>query len=115
MNWCYIWPGKPVENAYAESFIRRLRNKFLNETLFLNLAQAREELATWRNEYNYVRPHGALGWRTPAECWPCRFVDKPDGLPTNRQGQQPQVLFSMGLIGEPTPGPTVRDRLEGLS
>jgi len=119
VDWCYIRPGKPVENAYAESFIGRLRDEFLNETLFLSLAQAREELAAWRDDYNNVRPHGALGWRTPAEvlaqACPVDMMDKPDGLPTNPQGHPPQVLFSMGLIGGATPNPTVSHQPGGLS
>ena len=36
--WHYIAPGKPVQNAFAESFIGRLRDELLNETLFRSLA-----------------------------------------------------------------------------
>ncbi|WP_425468509.1 integrase core domain-containing protein [Roseospira marina] len=116
---CYLRPGKPVETAYAESFIGRLRDGFRNKTLFLSLAQAREEVATWCDGDTHVRPHGALGWRTPAEvlaqACPVDRMDKPDVLPTNPQGHPPQVLFSTGLIGGPTPDPTVTHHLEGLS
>jgi transposase InsO family protein len=38
VNWQYIAPGKPVQNAFAESFIGRLRDELLNETLFRSLA-----------------------------------------------------------------------------
>jgi putative transposase len=102
VDWCCIRPGKPVENAYAESFIGRLRDEFLNETLFLSLTQARAELAAWREDYNHVRPHGALGWRTPAEHaaqWcPMDLLDKPAGLPTTPQGRQTATFFSSDLI-----------------
>ena len=65
--WHYIDPGKPQQNAFAESFNGRLRDECLNETAFDNLAHARRILALWRHDYNHVRPHGAHGGRTPAE------------------------------------------------
>ena len=34
VEWHYIPLGKPVQNAFAESFIGRLRDELLNETLF---------------------------------------------------------------------------------
>jgi putative transposase len=63
--WHYIAPGKPQQNAFAESFIGRLRDECLNETLFGSLAHARAALASWRRDYNEVRPHSALGGATP--------------------------------------------------
>lgn len=65
--WHYIAPGKPMQNAFIESFNGRLRDELLNETLFASLAHARAELATWRADYNGTRPHSRLGWQTPAE------------------------------------------------
>jgi len=32
--WRYIAPGKPMQNGFAESFNGRLRDEFLNETMF---------------------------------------------------------------------------------
>ncbi len=64
--WHYIDPGKPVQNAFIESFNGRLRDEFLNETLFTSLAQARVALEEWRHDYNTVRPHSRIGWLTPA-------------------------------------------------
>lgn len=66
INWHYIAPGKPVQNAFAESFIGRLRDELLNETLFRSLAHAREMLEAWRHDYNNCRPHSRLGWMSPA-------------------------------------------------
>jgi putative transposase len=63
--WHYIAPGKPVQNAFAESFIGRLRDELLNETLFRSLAHARAVLEIWRTDYNTVRPHSRLGWMSP--------------------------------------------------
>ena len=66
VGWHYIAPGKPQQNAFAESFIERLRDECLNETLFTSLRQARAVLAAWQRDYNEVRPHSALRGRTPA-------------------------------------------------
>ena len=63
--WHYIAPGKPVQNAFAESFIGRLRDELLNETLFCSLPHARALLETWRIDYNTNRPHSRLGWMSP--------------------------------------------------
>jgi len=67
VGWHYIQPGKPQQNAFVESFNGRLRDELLNETLFSSLAEARELLAAWRDDYNRVRPHSALANRTPEE------------------------------------------------
>jgi putative transposase len=66
VDWHYIAPGKPVQNAFIESFNGRLRDEFLNETLFTSLAQARCALEAWRRDYNTVRPHSRIAWLTPA-------------------------------------------------
>jgi putative transposase len=62
--WCYIAPGKPMQNAFIDG---RLRDELLNETLFTSLAQARVALGCWRADYNDARPHSQLGWKTPSE------------------------------------------------
>jgi putative transposase len=64
--WHYIAPGKPQQNAFIESFNARLRDELLNETLFTSLSHVREVLATWKEDYNTVRPHSALGNLPPA-------------------------------------------------
>ncbi len=67
LDWHYIEPGKPVQNAFIESFNSKLRDECLNEHVFLTLAQARETIEAWRHDYNHLRPHGSLGALTPAE------------------------------------------------
>jgi putative transposase len=67
VDWHYIAPGKPMQNAFIESFNGRLRDELLNETLFTSLAQARVALRCWRADYNDARPHSQLGWKTPSE------------------------------------------------
>ncbi len=63
----HIDPGKPIQNAFIESFNGRLRDECLNEHDFISLAHARSVIATWREQYNNERPHKGLGWRTPQE------------------------------------------------
>ncbi|WP_157882830.1 IS3 family transposase [Deinococcus soli (ex Cha et al. 2016)] len=63
----FIDPGKPVQNAYIESFNGRMRDEFLNVHWFLSVPQARLSLAIWRRDYNVVRPHSSLGNLTPHE------------------------------------------------
>lgn len=73
--WEYIQPGKPVQNAFAESFNGRLRDELLNQTLFRSIRHAREVQHTWRDDYNRERPHSSLGWLTPAEYAAVRRAD----------------------------------------
>ena len=60
-------PGKPTDNAFAESFNGRLRDECLNAHWFLSLADAKSKIEAWRRHYNESRPHTALGWLTPQE------------------------------------------------
>jgi len=66
IEWHYIAPGKPTQNAFIESFNGRLRDELLNETLFSSLDHARDALADWQDDYNTVRPHSAIGNVPPA-------------------------------------------------
>ncbi len=63
----YIEPGAPWENAYSETFISRLRDELLERELFANLKEAQVLLEDYRDHYNQIRPHGALGYLSPAE------------------------------------------------
>jgi putative transposase len=60
-------PGKPTDNAFIESFNGRLRQECLNQNWFLSLADARETIENWRQDYNEYRPHSSLGQQTPSE------------------------------------------------
>jgi putative transposase len=63
----FIEPGKPVQNAFVESFHGRLRDECLDRHWFLGLADARHTVEAWRRDYNRARPHSALGYRSPEE------------------------------------------------
>src|SRR5262245_59846602 len=62
---CFIRPGKPIENAYVESFNGKFRDECLNEHWFVSLADAQAHIEAWRVDYNTVRPHSALADLTP--------------------------------------------------
>ena len=54
-----------MQNGYAESFNGKMRDELLNETLFIELAHARQAIETWVADYNTARPHSSLGYKTP--------------------------------------------------
>jgi transposase InsO family protein len=67
------WPstslgGKPIQNGRIGSFNGRLRDEFLNETLFTSLAQTWLALEEWRRDDNNVRRHFRIGWLAPGDC-----------------------------------------------
>jgi len=63
----FIQPGKPVQNAYIESFNGRLRDECLNANWFTSLSDARRKIQAWRRDYNGERPHSSLDYLAPAE------------------------------------------------
>ena len=63
----FIDPGKPVQNAFVESFNGKMRDECLSGTWFRSLDHARREIALWRHDYNNERPHKSLDWKTPVE------------------------------------------------
>jgi putative transposase len=63
----FIRPGKPIENAYIESFNGRLRDECLNTNWFISLKHARNIIEEWRKDYNEIRPHSSLKGFTPKE------------------------------------------------
>ena len=66
LDWRYIAPGKPTQNAFAESFQGRMRDECLNEHLFFSMNHARAVIRGWVDDYNTARPHSAIGYMTPA-------------------------------------------------
>jgi len=63
----FIRPGKPVENAYIESFNGKLREECLNLHWFKSIEEAKEKIEAWRIDYNEHRPHRSLNNQTPSE------------------------------------------------
>ena len=73
-DWCrlggsgtaYIEPGSPWQNPFVESFGSRVRDEVLSVEAFDSVLEARTVIEDWRTIYNHKRPHGSLGWKTPA-------------------------------------------------
>lgn len=63
----YIEPGKPIQNAFIESFNSRIRDECLNEHIFKDLDDAKKKIEAWRMYYNNERPHTSIGFKTPKE------------------------------------------------
>lgn len=66
VNTLFIEPGSPWENGYIESFNGKLRDELLNGEIFDTILEARVVTETWRKQYNTIRPHSSLGYRSPA-------------------------------------------------
>ena len=66
VDWHYIAPDKPTQNAFIESFNGRMRDELLNEAMFRSPVHARAVIANWVIDYNTQRPHSALVYQTPA-------------------------------------------------
>ena len=63
----FIDPGKPVQNAFIESFNRTFRDECLNEHWFVSLEDAQQTIEAWRQDYQRARPHSSLNGLTPEE------------------------------------------------
>lgn len=84
----FIRPGKPVENAFIESFNGRLRQECLNQHHFLDLEEARKKIEDWRVRYNGFRPHRTLDGLTP-EDFAKQWRAKNDDNHTPKLSQEP--------------------------
>jgi putative transposase len=90
----YIAPGAPWENGYAESFNSKVRDELLNAEEFGSLLEAQVLAKEWKREYNHVRPHSSLGYRTPAEYG--EMVPRADSAAL-RQPEEPSVTIDPTL------------------
>lgn len=88
----FIEPGKPIQNAFIESFNGKFRDECLNEHWFVSLQDAREKVEAWRRDYNEVRPHSALGNRTPEE-----FAGAGAALPPAAPDKRPNLTPELTL------------------
>jgi transposase InsO family protein len=89
----FIEPGSPWENGYVESFNGKLRDELLDREIFYTLLEAKVLIERWRQNYNRIRPHSALGYRPPAPAaiaWPLAAADAALGaLPQTPPGALP--------------------------
>jgi putative transposase len=105
IEWHYIAPGKPTQNAFVESFNGRLRDELLNETLFTSLAHARAALLAWKDDYNTVRPHSGLGNLAPSTYAKLSAPGmQRDGALRYTEGSAPRPVASPSQQGSNQPG-----------
>jgi transposase InsO family protein len=98
VDWHYIAPGKPMQNGFVESFNGRMRDELLNETLFLDLDQARQLIGTWAADYNTARPHSSLGYKTPDGL--CRTAHCVDRRKTGRGSNRHWMKLQWQVRGD---------------
>lgn len=95
LAWClnnninvhFIEPGKPVQNAYIESFNGKFRQEFLSRCKFKNVLEVKDKLQSWIKYYNEERPHSSLDYLTPKE-----FADQEIGVLANAKGTDKNLL-----------------------
>jgi putative transposase len=80
----FIDPGRPVQNAFIESFNGKLRDECLNLHWFVSLEEARRIIESWRIDYNTARPHSSLEYMTP-EAFRLGFEQKLENDKINRK------------------------------
>jgi putative transposase len=61
----FINPGRPMQNAYIESFNGKFRDECLNQHWFSDLQEAKRMIEEWRKGYNLARPHSSLEYLAP--------------------------------------------------
>jgi len=96
----HIEPGRPVQNAFVESFHGKLRDECLNASWFGSLFEARVKIASWREEYNEERPHSSLGYLAPREFARRIAALRSPTAPCERQFEErkeAEVMSSAGL------------------
>ncbi len=86
----YIDPGSPWQNAYSETFISRFADELLKREIFADLLEAKVLVEDYRHHYNHRRPHGSLGYRTPAE-----FAAAVELGDTEKNAGKPEELESV--------------------
>lgn len=91
LDWRYIAPGKPTQNAFSESFQGRMRDECLNEHLFFSMGHARAVIAGWVTDYNTRRPHSAIGYQTPAAYAAALNTQRPPAL-RSMEGSAPMAI-----------------------
>ena len=90
VEWHYIAPGKPMQNAFIESFNGRLRDETAERNAVLFAGTGSRCPGMLAGRLQWLRPHSQLGWKTPSELglpsisariWRCATPKAPRQLP----------------------------------
>jgi putative transposase len=93
----FITPGRPVENAYIESFNGKFRDECLNEHWFMTLDNARKIIEEWRIDYNTKRPHSSLEYMTPEEFIARELSSSPTPMGVGGSANTHRI-FQLGVV-----------------
>ena len=69
----YIQPGKPTQNAYVERYHGSFRRGVLSAYIFESIDQVRKQTDIWVHDYNHFRPHDSLG-NLPPVVYAAKFL-----------------------------------------
>jgi putative transposase len=100
--WHYIAPGKPVQNAFAESRNGRFRDEYLNEHVFRGLPMARRIIEGWRLDYNACRLHTSLGGLARTSLQPGPKGPQPERILVMSEGSKGGRLTGGRRMSRPT-------------
>ena len=59
----------PQTQGKIERFHRTMKQELLNHTTIANIEDAQNKFDVWREKYNNIRPHEALGMKRPSEVY----------------------------------------------
>ena len=103
VEWHYIAPGKPQQNAFIESFDGRLRDEL---TIFISLTHVRTALAIWKDDYNTVRSAICRPLSLPNSAFPecngtgrCATSRAPRPAPLHHRANQAQMKPGLCIDG----------------
>lgn len=74
-------PYHPQTLGKDERFHRTLKLELLRHYQFTDLAESQKRFDTWRDRYNFERPHESLDMKTPSECYYPSERRFPETLP----------------------------------
>jgi len=86
VEWHYIAPGRPMQNGYIESFNGRMRDELLNESLFIDLDQARQLIADWAAELQHRQATLVARLTNPGGL--CRYTHRAEGRNIGRDSNR---------------------------
>lgn len=82
----------PQTQGKIERFHRTMKNELLKHTVIHNIVDANNQFQMWREKYNTLRPHEALGMKCPADVYVPSNRSYTDAVYPYEYGGQYHVL-----------------------